>query len=132
MEFSKERQLRKRITPIKSNKRPYKRMRNNSIKFNTRTKATDITKNTRRDVLVRDNGKCIFCGTIYSLTMCHVIPRSKMGLGIEQNLVSGCLNCHHEFDNTINRPKYMAIAKEYLKRFYPLFKDEDRVYKKWR
>ena len=58
----------------------------------------------------------------------HVIPRSKGGLGIPENIVTGCLQCHHMMDQSPERQKYIDYANQYLDRIYG--PRENLVYKK--
>lgn len=79
-----------------------------------RTKALAISDEVRAKVLARDNHKCIICKTTTGLTLAHYVNRGKGGLGIEENLVSLCLNCHFITDQTIKRKKYLEFIKVYL------------------
>jgi 5-methylcytosine-specific restriction endonuclease McrA len=50
----------------------------------------------RREVFIRDNYTCQYCGTrTRDLTLDHVIPRSKGGPHTWDNLVSACRGCNH-------------------------------------
>lgn len=52
---------------------------------------------TRKALLVRDNHKCVYCGTpisINSLTLDHILPRSKGGETSWQNIVASCKKCN--------------------------------------
>ena len=56
-----------------------------------RAKALDISKQVKEIVFARDKGKCVVCGNSYNvMPNAHYIPRSKGGLGIEQNIVTLC------------------------------------------
>lgn len=63
-------------------------------------KKLDITQRVKKIVFARDKGKCIICGNTYNvMPNSHYIPRSKGGLGIEQNIFTACTNltenkCH--------------------------------------
>lgn len=94
-----------------------------------RTKALDIPKKVKDIVFERDKGCCIFCGNP-GMPNAHYIPRSKSGLGIEQNIVTACISCHSRMDNSHERYKFLQLAKEYLWLQYPDFSDERRIYKK--
>lgn len=53
-------------------------------------------KLTRREVFIRDNYTCQYCGRFGSdLTIDHVVPRSKGGQHTWDNLVSACKTCNH-------------------------------------
>ncbi len=95
-----------------------------------RSKACDITQKVREIVGERDNYSCVICGRP-GIPNLHYIPRSAGGLGIEQNVVCGCYECHHEYDNGKYRKEHGQKILEHLQTHYPDFKDEDRYYKKW-
>ena len=94
------------------------------------TKATQIPERVKRKVYARDNGKCIVCGEP-GLPNAHYIRRSQGGLGIEENVVTLCLECHHAYDNGFRRREIGDWIGEYLERFYPDFSDYDRIYHKY-
>ncbi|MDI9486526.1 MAG: hypothetical protein QM214_01255 [Bacillota bacterium] len=95
-----------------------------------RTKALDIPKSVKDKVWERDRHSCIVCGSTNAMPNAHYISRSKSGLGIEQNIVTLCQKCHHEFDNTTRRKELREYIKAYLDIHYPDFEDESRIYKK--
>lgn len=96
-----------------------------------RSKATDISKKVKKEVWERDGHKCIFCGSAYAMPNVHVIPRSKGGLGIPQNIVTGCLNCHHLMDQSVHRKEYIDYANKYLDSIYGKRNEQDLIYKKF-
>ena len=98
--------------------------------MNRRTKHTNITKATKEKVWERDQGRCIFCGSSQAMTNAHVIPRSHGGLGVEENIVTACIICHYEMDQTIRRQQYLDAAKKYLKEIYTDWDPEKLIYKK--
>lgn len=80
---------------------------------------------TRRTVLARDQYTCQYCGTQPGkthLTMDHVIPRSKGGLTIWENVVAACGACNQRKGNRPPadaglalrskpaRPRYIAVV----------------------
>jgi hypothetical protein len=97
--------------------------------MNKRTKATAISMTVRKNVYARDQF-CIFCGRSDRLEAMHFIPRSKGGLGIEENLAMGCLWCHGLLDQSVNRPAMLVEFRRHLDSFYPEFTDDMRVYRK--
>ncbi|MBE7092737.1 MAG: HNH endonuclease [Clostridiales bacterium] len=97
-----------------------------------RSRATDIPKKVKEKVYERDNGCCILCGRPGN-PWCHFISRQKGGLGIEQNIVTLCNDCHREYDEssgTMHQTIRFTI-KEYLLGHYPNLSEKDLVYKKW-
>ncbi len=89
-------------------------------------KYTEISKQTKNVVFERDNGLCIICKK-QGIPNAHYIRRSQMGLGIEQNIVTLCIKCHHDYDNGNKREEYGKLIKLYLDRKYPDFTDDMRV-----
>lgn len=54
---------------------------------------------TRRNVLLRDGGICVYCGasgTLRELTIDHVLPRSRGGRTEWSNVVSACSKCNRD------------------------------------
>ena len=101
--------------------------------MNKRTKAVAITPKVRQEVEERDNHQCVFCHTTKDVRgEMHYIRRSQGGLGIPQNLLTGCRKCHAEFDEGKNKEYYRQKAKEYLQSIYPDWNEEELVYNKWK
>lgn len=98
--------------------------------MNKRTKATDIPQTVKKKVWERDGHRCIVCGNPEAMPHGHFVRRSKGGLGIEQNIVTLCTRCHHEFDNGKNGMHYQAIVRDYLKAHYKNWIESDLVYRK--
>lgn len=48
----------------------------------------------RKNVLIRDQYKCIYCGTKQNLTIDHVLPASRGGKSTFENCVAACQNCN--------------------------------------
>ena len=60
----------------------------------------------------------------------HYIPRSQNGLGVEQNIVTLCWDCHQRYDNSVDRSKIKDYIKKYLQSKYKDWKEEVLIYKK--
>ena len=98
-------------------------------------KACDISPSTKVNVWERDNHKCIFCGqlVLVSCACCHFVPRSQGGLGIEQNILTACPDCHREMDNGLHTAEYDKKAEAYLRQIYGKdWTKEKLIYKKRR
>lgn len=91
--------------------------------------ATEISKAVRQAVYKRDNGLCIICGKA-GIPNGHYIKRSQGGLGIEQNVVTMCLDCHNEEDMGQNTEFYENKIREYLKSKYENWNEQDLIYRK--
>ncbi|MFA5484914.1 MAG: HNH endonuclease [Candidatus Pacearchaeota archaeon] len=81
---------------------------------------------TRRNIYVRDNGICQFCGktlTMKTMTLDHVIPKSRGGSTSWTNIVCSCVKCNSKKGNKtpaeanltlINKPVAPAFSDDYL------------------
>lgn len=49
---------------------------------------------TRRAVFARDAGRCVYCG-VAATTIDHVVPRSRGGRHVWDNVVAACGRCNH-------------------------------------
>jgi hypothetical protein len=115
----------KETKPMKKSTKP---MKNRSSKL---AKACDIPQSVRKIVEARDKGLCVICGQVGIPNM-HYIARSHGGLGIEQNIVCGCLKCHGEYDNGKYRKQHGEVIKRYLQSKYDNWNETDLIYRKWR
>lgn len=95
-----------------------------------RTKALQISAKTKKNVYERDGGLCIFCHRPGD-PVAHVVARSHGGLGIEQNIVTACAECHRMLDNSTERQSMLEHAKLYLRAKYGVWSAEECTYKKW-
>jgi 5-methylcytosine-specific restriction endonuclease McrA len=105
-----------------------------------RTKELEIPKAVKLKVANRDSvdgwACCILCGkpapTSYPLAFscCHYIPRSQGGLGIEENILTLCWDCHLKFDQSTEQSKMKEFFRKYLQSKYPEWDEENLVYKK--
>ena len=108
------------------------------MKKSKAARACDISREVKEKVWIRDRGKCVVCGNDYNADPnAHFIPRSKLGLGIEQNIVTLCNNftekkCHFRFDNGTReeREEIRNKIRDYLMKKYPDWNEEDLYYRK--
>ncbi|QEY32199.1 HNH endonuclease [Synechococcus sp. RSCCF101] len=49
---------------------------------------------TRRNVFQRDGHRCQYCGVSEPLSIDHVLPRSRGGADVWENVVTACLRCN--------------------------------------
>lgn len=96
-----------------------------------RSKATDISQAVKRKVWERDKQRCIICGSHEAMPNAHFIRRSKGGRGIEQNVVTLCIQHHHEFDNGKNGIHIKALVRDYLRNQYEHWNEYDLIWRKW-
>ncbi len=64
----------------------------------------------KKNVLIRDNFKCLYCGSTKNLTIDHVIPVSKGGKSSFNNCVTACRPC-----NSIKGNRTPSEARLYLR-----------------
>lgn len=93
--------------------------------MNRRTKALQIPPKVKERVLWRDKW-CVWCGKP-GQPNAHFISRAQGGLGIEENILTLCPDCHMKYDRTENRAEMREYFKEYLKSRYPEW-DESKLY----
>lgn len=94
-----------------------------------RTKALEIPPRVKEAVYERDNGACVWCAH-RGEPNAHYIPRSQGGLGIEQNILTLCFDCHRRYDQSTERAKMREFFKKYLKSKYPDWDEKKLIYKK--
>lgn len=64
------------------------------IKHHTRTLRAN-----RNRIYKRDNYQCVYCGSNKSLTLDHVVPKSRGGKNEWTNLVTSCFKCNLKKSN---------------------------------
>lgn len=97
-----------------------------------RSKVCDIPPLVKQIVYERDEHRCIVCGSNQGQPNAHYIARSHGGLGIEQNIITMCRQCHDNYDHTIQREEIGNIIQAYLKSKYDDWNEQDLIYNKWR
>lgn len=97
-----------------------------------RAKACAIPKTVKERVWERDLHRCVYCNSVYAFPEAHVVPRSRGGLGIEQNIVTLCRLCHEAYDHgtASMRQEIGSYLRNYLKIFYPGWDENDMKYRK--
>ena len=95
-----------------------------------RAKACDIPKKVKDRVWERDGQRCIICGSPYAMPNSHYIRRSQGGLGIEENIVTMCQDCHRMYDQGPQRQQIATYTERYLRSKYTDWNPEKLIYKK--
>ena len=103
-----------------------------------RTIACDIPPMVKKAVAERDmvDGYpcCLWCGkpapttNPLAFSNAHFIPRGQGGLGIEENILTLCWECHLRYDQSEHRPIMREFFKGYLKTKYPDWDEENLKY----
>lgn len=69
-------------------------------------------KISRRALFARDNWRCVYCGsTAGRLTLDHVVPRSRGGDSVWENVVTSCAPCNLRKGNRL--PEEVAMVLRY-------------------
>ena len=77
---------------------------------------------TRRNILDRDRCTCQYCGHKGdSLTLDHVIPRSRGGKDSWDNLVAACVSCNISKGNKTPKEASMPLKKQPRKPYSSLY-----------
>lgn len=95
------------------------------------TKATSIPIEVKKTVFRRDKRRCVLCGSFAGAPHCHYIRRSQGGLGIEENIWTGCDACHTAFDAEATTGALHQEVREHLRRQYPGWDERDLIYHKY-
>lgn len=101
-------------------------------------------EDTRRLIVFRDEGQCIFCARRYHMEnkdpllyqikdIMHFINKSQGGLGIQKNGAVGCRYHHMLLDNGSKglRAEMIEIFRDHLRSKYKEWDERDLVYHKW-
>ena len=84
----------------------------------TPKKFTRILPFNRKNVYIRDHGRCMYCGKAVSLnsfTFDHVIPRCRGGKDWWDNVVVSCLKCNNKKDrHLLHECGMKLIRKPYI------------------
>lgn len=111
------------------------------------TKATSIPASVKARVSLRDCSgghpdTCIICGAP-GAPVCHCVRRSQGGMGIEQNIVCMCNECHFSHDEGLFMSRLRPLGfetqqdvqeyvKDYLRGHYPGWTPESVKYHKYK
>ena len=67
-------------------------------------------KISRRALFARDGWRCVYCGTASGrLTLDHVVPRSRGGDSVWENVVTSCAPCNHKKGNRLPTEAQMIL-----------------------
>lgn len=102
------------------------------------TKARDFDRNTKLSISERDSIDgwpcCVFCGapspSKTAWSNAHYISRAQGGLGIEQNGLTLCPECHKRYDQSTARQEMRTFFREYLMDAYPGWNEDNLIYRK--
>jgi len=90
---------------------------------------------TRKNILRRDNHKCVYCGRgDLPFTIDHIIPKSKGGSDSWDNLVTACLTCNNKKGDRTPEEASMQLNVKPHKPNYIMFilNSVSRIDENWR
>lgn len=94
------------------------------------TKATSIPDKVKKEVYQRDYFRCVLCGSMNAGPHCHFVRRSQGGLGIPENIWTGCMRCHEAFDSEATDEPLHNRMREYFRKLYPDWDEGKMRYRK--
>ena len=102
------------------------------------TKARDFDRKAKIAISQRDSiggwPCCVYCGAAAPAPLAwsnaHYIARSQAGLGIPENGLTLCPECHRRYDQTTDRMKMREFFREYLREHYENWSEEALIYRK--
>ena len=96
------------------------------------TKATAISPEVKRIVWQGDGKRCILCDRYAPMdwACAHVVRRSHGGMGVEENIVTLCPECHREADEGKTAKEKQEQIAAYISRCYPGWSREAVTYRK--
>ena len=69
-------------------------------------------KISRRALFARDGWRCVYCGTASGrLTLDHIVPRSRGGESVWENVVTACAPCNHKKGNRLLEEVNMELQQ---------------------
>lgn len=66
----------------------------------------------KRNVTVRDNYTCVYCGSNRNLTIDHIIPKAKGGKSSFENCATACKPCNNKKGNRLPSEARMYMRKQ--------------------
>lgn len=102
------------------------------------TKARGFPSHVKMDISIRDSIDgwpcCVWCGapapSELAWSNAHYIARSQGGLGIPENGLTLCPQCHHRYDQTTARAEMRGFFREYLREHYEEWSEDALIYRK--
>jgi len=69
-------------------------------------------KISRRALFARDGWRCQYCGSTGRLTLDHVVPRSRGGMSVWENVVTSCAPCNMRKGNRLLEEVHMRLVAQ--------------------
>jgi len=65
-------------------------------------RSRNISGKVKKKVMIRDNGKCVYCGSKENIEFDHILPFSEGGSNSANNIQLICIYCNRQKRNYIN------------------------------
>lgn len=76
---------------------------------------------TRKNIIRRDGFRCQYCGSRDKLTIDHVLPRSRGGRDVWENLVAACVPCNNRKGNRTPDEASMPLRRRPFRPSHVMF-----------
>lgn len=87
----------------------------------------------RRNIFKRDGHTCVYCGSRDDLTLDHVLPKSRGGRSIWENLVTACHICNNKKDCKTPEEAGLTLLKKPKKPSHILLMTKElKLDEKWK
>ena len=90
----------------------------------------------RANVFWRDSHTCLYCNKVFtesSLTLDHVMPKSRGGKKVWENIVTSCHNCNQKKGNRLPHEAGMKLNKQPSRPTAKMFRfcKNGKIHSKW-
>src|SRR5438132_744502 len=97
--------------PLRSATSTFKRPHVIRLVHYVRVPRTVQRKISRRALFARDGWRCVYCGSGGRLTLDHVVPRSRGGDSVWENVVTSCAPCNLRKGNRLLEEARMTLLR---------------------
>ena len=75
----------------------------------------------RKNIIKRDRNTCQYCGSKHTLTVDHIMPKSRGGQDTWENLTTACVKCNNKKGNRTPKEAGMKLMSDPVKPNYIVF-----------
>ncbi len=75
----------------------------------------------RKNILRRDKHECQYCGVRRSLTVDHIVPKSRGGRDTWENLAAACISCNNRKGDRTPDEAHMPLYRRPFRPSYVMF-----------
>ena len=103
------------------------------MRKSTMSRRLEFSPTVRQKIIERDHMEHALPGDLAPKDIMHIVARSQLGLGVEQNGVLGCRYHHSLLDNG-NKGLHRemdSMLQDYMRELYPGWTPNSVTYHKW-